>query len=630
MVLVYAGRRVQSMGAADLEAVATRIKRLLVALRPSAVVGAAADGADLLLVEAALGMPNGPEVHLVLPTPEQVFREQSVEPGWRDRFDRVLEEVRERGAVESLGLEDGEEAYRLANGEFLKRAADLAQGDERHAVVVIAAEGEGAMVQELAARAALSDTPVLRIDPSVDVGARPRCFVAMPYGTKPDPQRHITVDCDLVYSKVLVPALENAQLNYRRADEEIDTGLILQPMIEWIAEADLVVGDLQTGNFNVGWELGLRHLLRSGQTLLIRPDGTIPPFDLNALRHVGYKQDEQGVSDSAAIEAWAALAPFLASVDESKSDSPVDAVMEVQQWGKVRRREARDANWERLRGQLTLAREVGDADLMLEVLSSAHGVGPEHLHLLRAEAGVGLVRLGRYAEARKLLREVVAGDLEVTRPEAHVYYALSFYRPKDAGVDDYDEAEKVLRRVLVKAPLQPELHALLGAVAKRRLRLRDTPEEREGDLRMALEFYRQGYERDLNAYYEGINVIAVAVALHVRYGDADAGRSARELVPAVRVAATLATRAHPDDFWAAATLAECALHERLLGVGEPDVHAAYKAAGALRPPSGDLDSTLSQLDFLRLLELPEEPLSDAEAGLLAGAGRTTRPGATHA
>jgi hypothetical protein len=148
-------------------------------------------------------------------------------------------------------------------------------------------------------------------------------------------------------------------------------------MIEWIAEADLVVGDLQAGNFNVGWELGLRHLLRSGQTLLIRPDGTIPPFDLNALRHVGYKQDEQGVSDSAAIEAWAALAPFLASVDESKSDSPVDAVMEVEQWGKVRRREARDANWERLRKAVTAALpdlEQGGSPLRLLVddLPGAH------------------------------------------------------------------------------------------------------------------------------------------------------------------------------------------------------------------------------------------------------------------
>ena len=75
MVLAFAGRRAQSI-AGDLEAVATRVRRLLAALAPTAVVGAAADGADLLVVEAALAMgDSGPAVHIVLPTPRDVFRE---------------------------------------------------------------------------------------------------------------------------------------------------------------------------------------------------------------------------------------------------------------------------------------------------------------------------------------------------------------------------------------------------------------------------------------------------------------------------------------------------------------------------------------------------------------------------
>ena len=156
----------------------------------------------------------------------------------------------------------------------------------------------------------------------------------MPFGTKTDVQRGIDVDCNLVYRKVLVSALVNAQLNYRRADEEIDSGIVLEPMIEWIAGADLVIGDLGTGNFNVGWELGLRHVLRSGHTLLIGRAGTTAPFDLAALRHVRYRQDEKGISDDAAIEAWAALAPYLARTGgPNGNDSPVAAVMAVQQWG---------------------------------------------------------------------------------------------------------------------------------------------------------------------------------------------------------------------------------------------------------------------------------------------------------
>ena len=83
-------------------------------------------------------------------------------------------------------------------------------------------------------------------------------------------------------------------------------------------------------------------MIRPRRTLLIRPASTLPPFDLNALRHVVYRQDERGVGDDAAIKAWAALAPYLqaAGDDGTASDSPVDAVMDVEQWAVVKRRTA--------------------------------------------------------------------------------------------------------------------------------------------------------------------------------------------------------------------------------------------------------------------------------------------------
>lgn len=629
MILAFAGRRAQSING-DLDAVGLRVRRLLSAIAPTAIVGAMADGGDLLVVEAALAMANGPVVHVILPTPEEVFREQSVAPEWRLRFDGALDEVRRRAnedppraTIVSLGLPDGSDAYRRANAAFLDRAHALATGGEEQAVVlVVARDGEGAIVQDLVDTARLRNKASLRIDPEVDISTRPRVFVAMPYGIKQDPQRKIEVNCDLVYQKILVPALENAQLDFRRADEEIDAGVVLQPMIEWLADAHMVIGDLETGNFNVGWELGLRHLMKARQTLLVRPIGTTAPFDLNMVRHVGYRQDEHGlVSDQDAIAAWAELAPYLrqAGAPGGQSDSPVAAVMDVQ-WGVVKRRTEPDPRWDNLRQKLALAREIGAADLMLEVLDSAAGLDPSALAVLRAEAGVGLVRLGRYEDARHLLSEVVKNDPEVMRPEAHVYYAQALYRPSGATIETYDAAEEVLQRVKVMRPAHPEVRALLGAIAKRRLRLREDAAGREPDLRLAMESYRYDYERNLNSYYEGINVAAMAVALYLAYGDEDAGRLARELLPAVRVAARLALRISPGDYWAAATLAECALYESLLETGEGSFSEAYRAAGALRPPRGDLDATLFQLDFLATLGLPPAPLDDARQALAAGAG----------
>ena len=104
----------------------------------------------------------------------------------------------------------------------------------------------------------------------------------------------------------------------------------------------------------------------------------------------------------------------------------------------------------------------------------------------------------------------------------------------------------------------------------------------------ALEYYRYDAERNLNLYYEGINVVAVGTVLLLVYQDEAAGRLARELLPAVRVAARLAAERPDERYWAIATAAECVLHEHLLdgGADSADVRAAYRSAGAGGPRRG--------------------------------------------
>ena len=142
--------------------------------------------------------------------------------------------------------------------------------------------------------------------------------------------------------------------------------------------------------------------------------------------------------------------------------------MNVERWAAISMPDGHDAEWEAARERLALARDLADGDLMLEVLDEAAGLPEGPLDLLRAEAGVGLVRLGREADARGSLRAVVERDPDVRRPDAHTYYALALYRPPDATIKEYDAAERVLKRVLLKRPAHPELRAGLGAIAKRR------------------------------------------------------------------------------------------------------------------------------------------------------------------
>jgi len=255
---------------------------------------------------------------------------------------------------------------------------------------------------------------------------------------------------------------------------------------------------------------------------------------------------------------------------------------------------------------------------MLDLIRDLRDLSEEQGRLLRAEAGVGLVRLGRYSEARDLLKALVASDPAVMRPDAHVFYAQALYRPPEASVEHLDDAERVLNRVLVARPGHPEVRAAIGAVAKRRAGRRTDAAAQVRDLRLAFRAYAHDYERDLSAYYEGVNLVAVGSVLARVHHDKEAATRSRGALPAVRLAAELAVRHRPGDYWPAVTSAEAELHALLLaddGANLERVAAGYRDAGALRPPRGDVDSSLSQLAWLAHMGIEDASLTIAADAL---------------
>lgn len=160
MIVAYAGRRSASLPDGSEERVQVSLRRLLTELAPSAIVGPAADGGDLLVLEAAAGVP----AHVVLPTSREAFREASVEGSWRGRYDRALDMA---ASVETLDLADGAAAYRAANTRVVERALELRSDERERAVaLVIASPGQGAMVEDFIAQATRAGMTVERIDPA--------------------------------------------------------------------------------------------------------------------------------------------------------------------------------------------------------------------------------------------------------------------------------------------------------------------------------------------------------------------------------------------------------------------------------------------------------------------------------
>src|SRR5690349_25153006 len=115
----------------------------------------------------------------------------------------------------------------------------------------------------------------------------------MPFGVKPDGQGG-SVDFDAVYERLLRPAIQEAELEPLRADEELVGGLIHKPMYERLILADYAVVDLTTANANVFYELGVRHAVRPYSTVLVCADVKRTPFDLAPDRVIPYALGDSG------------------------------------------------------------------------------------------------------------------------------------------------------------------------------------------------------------------------------------------------------------------------------------------------------------------------------------------------
>lgn len=115
-----------------------------------------------------------------------------------------------------------------------------------------------------------------------------KCFVIMPFGEKPDASG-AKIDFDDVYEFMIRGAIEDdLELECIRCDKITEPGLIHADMLKEIFEADVAVVDITTTNANVFYELGVRHALRKGVTVVIRRKGTDIPFNIRDLRAFEY------------------------------------------------------------------------------------------------------------------------------------------------------------------------------------------------------------------------------------------------------------------------------------------------------------------------------------------------------
>lgn len=155
------------------------------------------------------------------------------------------------------------------------------------------------------------------------------CFVIMPFGEKKDFDGN-EIDFDDIYRFFFKKAIEDSGkdlgIECIRCDEIEEAGSIHEKMFEHIYHADIVVVDISTSNANVYYELGIRHALAKGVTILIRRKGTILPFNIQGLQIVEYDQAKFASIEQAKARIHQMIRNGLT---QRRNDSPVHAVLDL-------------------------------------------------------------------------------------------------------------------------------------------------------------------------------------------------------------------------------------------------------------------------------------------------------------
>jgi hypothetical protein len=149
----------------------------------------------------------------------------------------------------------------------------------------------------------------------------------MPFGKKPDADGR-TIDFDAVYDEFIKPAIESAELECIRADEEVVGGIIHKPMFERLLLCEFAVADLTTANANVFYELGVRHAVLPNTTVLLFAGATRLPFDVGLLRALPYQIDANGRPVDPTPSANALTGLLKKAREQTADDSPIFQLLE--------------------------------------------------------------------------------------------------------------------------------------------------------------------------------------------------------------------------------------------------------------------------------------------------------------
>lgn len=375
----------------------------------------------------------------------------------------------------------------------------------------------------------------------------PLCFVLMPFGKKPAGGGSF-IDFDAVYSELIAPAIENAELEPLRADEEMAGGIIHKPMYERLILCNYAVADLTTANANVFYELGMRHAVRRKSTVLMfAKDAGQLPFDVVSLRALPYSLGKDGKPFD--IESGRqVLESRLRAARNDVTDSPVFQLVEdfpdVQRLKTDVFRDRVEYNAS-IKKKLFEARNQKNTDAVKAV---ADGLCP----IADQESGVVIDLFLSYRAVEDFDKMIALVDQMASPLDATVMVQEQLgFALNRAG--QREEAEKVLTELIATRGPSSETYGILGRVHKDAWAEAMEGGDKflaNGFLDKSINAYLKGFEADWRDAYPGIN----AVTLMEIKNPPDPRR--KKLLPIVSYAVERRMAMGQPDYWDYATILE--------------------------------------------------------------------------
>jgi tetratricopeptide (TPR) repeat protein len=428
------------------------------------------------------------------------------------------------------------------------------------------------------------------------------CYVAIPFGRKIGSGGR-ELDFDFLYHEVISPAVSALDIECRRLDEVAPSALWQKQMLTAIISSDLMIADISTHNPNVLYEIGVRHALRRGRTILVSAVGERTPGNIAYAYVAQYEPDTSGrligqnaekfrialtsiinqskgtiINDSPLYEFFpeleVVLPPDLLSESIVQRKRPVKSSLRGSSQGFV---EAAVESPKRVIEELKKSEP--------EVRSTAETDPIDYLTLMKQYRD-----LSQWDEVINLAQD--APSSLRTSPELRQLLALALNRRGYTG--DRDRAIALMEELITQTGGDSETFGILGRIHKDRFdraRLDGDEVAAKVHLDRALQSYRAGFEKNPKDYYPGINVVTL---LQLRNGQ-ESQAELSQILPRVRSAVRERIESGPVNFWDAATELQLAVVARDWKAAE----AAADTAGKQNVSRWMLETTIQDLRAVR-------------------------------